>query len=313
MIVKKNLDPIKVLSYGWQEVTYSAIIAIIVYLAYKYLPGGSYIALPFVPIGIVGSAVAIFVAFRNNSSYNRWWEARQIWGTLINSSRTFARQLTNFLDAHPKPSPGEVEQLTAFKEEMILRHIAFVHALRMHLRRQDDWQEIRPYLTEADYTDFMEKQNKPHWLLSRQGERIYETKAQGMLSDLESFHLENCLIQFADDQGACERIKNTPIPRQYDVFTRVFVWVFATALPFGLLSLFPEESGLTFITIPVSILIAVIFAIMEKTGSVIENPFENKVTDIPISALSNTIERDLKEQIGMQLPPKLQAVDGYLF
>lgn len=315
MIIKRNFQPHKVLSYIWRETLYALLLAGVVYVGFRMLPAGGQLAVPFVPIGVLGSALAIFVAFRNNSAYGRWWEARQLWGNLVHYSRVFARLIMTFVDSHRHTAQFNPEAAAPFQREMVRRQIAFAHALRLHLRRQESWEDLRPFLPEAEYTELLGKQNKPNWILYRQGSRIYDAMANGTLQGFDSFQLEGCLAQFANYQGACERIKDTPLPRQYDFFTRLFVWLFATVLPFGLLSLFTAAPALAWLIIPLSVLIAGVFTIMEKTGAVNEDPFENRITDVPLTALCNTIERDLLEQLGGEqvLPEKLQPVDGYLF
>ncbi len=317
MIVKRNFHPLRVWPYIWREVVYALSISIIVWAGATLLPGGASLALNFTPIGVLGSALAIFVAFRNNSAYGRWWEARQIWGMLINWSRIFARLVITFVDSHRHTAQYDAAAAPAFTQEMVYRHIAFAHALRFHLRREERWEELRPFLPEEEFRQLLSRQNKPNYLLQIQGRRIYDAMASGTLQGFDSFQLEGCLAQFANHQGACERIKNTPLPRQYDFFTRLFVWIFATLLPFGLLSLFLQGgqfSPAAWLVIPLAVVIAAVFTIMEKTGAANEDPFENLVTDVPLTALCNTIERDLKEQLGeTALPEKLLPVNGYLW
>jgi putative membrane protein len=136
---------------------------------------------------------------------------------------------------------------------------------------------------------------------------------QEILGPFDNISMEPTLAGFNNFQGACERIKNTPLPRQYDFFTRVFVWVFSFLLPFGLLSFFTSDPSLSWLIIPLSIIISGVFVIMERTGAANEDPFENKVTDVPLTALCNTIERDLKEMLGEgELPSKTEPENGYL-
>lgn len=120
----------------------------------------------------------------------------------------------------------------------------------------------------------------------------------GILGGFDSFQMEGQLLALANYHGGCERIKNTPLPRQYDFFTRVFVQVFSGLLPFGLLGFFVGSPSLSWLVIPLSVIISGVFILMERTGAANENPFENLITDIPMTALCNTIERDLLEMLG---------------
>ncbi|MFN7120318.1 MAG: bestrophin family protein [Saprospiraceae bacterium] len=313
MIIKRNFHPLRVWSYIWREVSYSLLLAIIIYFIYLQWDQGSQLAIPFTPVGVLGSALAIFVAFRNQSAYGRWWEARQLWGGIVNSSRVLARLIITFADSHSHQPNYDINRSTSFKKDMIYRQIAWVHALRLHLRKQKDWEILKSLLHENEFYDIIQRQNKPNYLQTIMGRHIYAAMADGTLGGFDSFQIEGQLLALANYQGACERIKNTPLPRQYDFFTRLFVWTFATVLPFGLLSLFTVTPNLAWLIIPLTVLIAGMFTIMDKTGSANEDPFENLVTDVPLTALCNTIERDLKEQLNEPLPPKLEPQNGYLW
>lgn len=271
------------------------------------------LAINFTPIGVLGSALAIFVAFRNNAAYGRWWEARKIWGGVVNSSRVLARLIITFADSHTHLENYDSQKSEAFKRSMVLHCIAWAHALRLHLRQQDHWEEIRPMLLSSTYQELLKSHNKPNYLHLLMGKKVYEAMANGTLGGFDSFQIEGQLLALANYQGAAERIKNTPLPRQYDFFTRMFVLLFTLLLPFGLAALFTTPS-LSWMMVPVSILISCVFIIMERTGAANEDPFENSITDVPMSSLSNAIERDLKEMIGhSELPEKAVPIDGYLF
>lgn len=314
MIVKRNFHPLRVWSYIWREVTYALALSVVVYVVFLVWEDGALLALPFIPVGVLGSALAIFVAFRNQSAYGRWWEARQLWGGIVNSSRVLTRLVINFANSHSHQQNYDKARSEVFIQAMVYRQIAWVHALRLHLRKQSTWEEIKPFLSDEEYADILTRQNKPNYLQMLMGRQIYEAMANGTLGGFDSFQIEGQLLALANYQGACERIKNTPLPRQYDFFTRLFVWTFATMLPFGLLSLLITSPQLTWLIIPLTVIIAGMFTIMEKTGAANEDPFENRVTDVPLTALCNTIERDLREQLSeTNLPPKLEPVDGYLW
>lgn len=315
MIVKRNFNPIKVWRYIQQPMLFVILWSTAVWALYHYTHAPEML-LSFTPIGVLGSALAIFIAFRNNSAYGRWWEARQIWGSLVNHSREFARMTINFVDVCIRAHPERKAEMNAFKKELVYRHIAFVHALRFHLRKQEQWEEIKGFLKKEDYRQVKSSINKPNFINMLNGDGLRKGQDQGMLEWYHTFQIEANLTQFANHLGKCERIKNTPLPRQYDFFTRVFVILFAFLLPFGLLNFVQTEALLphSWLIIPFSFLIAGVFVIMERTGAANEDPFENRVTDVPLTALCNTIERDLREMLGeTDLPPKLQAEQGYLY
>lgn len=313
MIVKKNFHPLKVWGYIKNQVLFALAWALAVWTLFA-LAGITELALNFTPIGVLGSALAIFVAFRNNSAYGRWWEARTIWGGIVNSSRVLGRLVITFTDAHAHQPNYDAARSEAFKQRLVYQLIAWVHALRFHLRREEKWDELKPLLDPEDWNLLNKAQNKPNYLQLLMGRQIYQAMANGTLGGFDSFQMEGQLLALANYQGASERIKNTPLPRQYDFFTRLFVLLFAALLPFGLLGFFSSTPGLSWLIIPISVLISGVFTIMERTGAANEDPFENLVTDVPLTALCNTIERDLREMLGEEnLPEKLVPQQGYLF
>jgi putative membrane protein len=310
MILKKNFNPLKVISYVWRELLAATLVSGLVF--WLYTQEVKTVALPFTPIGILGTALAIFLAFRNNASYARWWEARTIWANLLNSSRIFARQIiANADSALAFDKGGGTDKVQAYKKEMIHRQIAFAHALRLELRRQTVWEEIKPFISETEYRELLGAQNKANLLLQKQGARIKEGMRAEILGPFDNITLEPNLAACNNWQTACERIKETPMLRQYEYFTRLFVWIFIVLLPFSLMDALKAMPALV---MPFAIVIAFVFATIERVGAVNENPFENKIQDVPLTAICRTIERDLKEQLGeTDLPPKLEPENGYLY
>jgi putative membrane protein len=312
MIVKRNFDPRKVITYVWQEVTVALIVATAAYLAATLL-GWSFVALSFAPIGLLGSALAIFLAFRANTSFVRWGEAAQSWTAITAASRVFGRLVVTFTDAHRHTPQYNAAVAEAFKRELIQRQIAWVNALRLELRGQEDWQDVKPFLPTAEASILRQQPNKPLFLMQRQGQRIYDAMASGTLQGFDSFQMEGQLAALAAQQAICERIKAIPIPRQYDYFTRLFVRVFVALLPFFLLKTLAGD-GVAWLVIPLSGIIAFLFTTIERTGAVNEDPFENRITDVPLTAICRVIERDLRATLGeTDLPPILEPQDGYLF
>lgn len=312
MILKKIFTPFAVARYMQRELLAATLLSGAVYFLYhgRHL---AQVGLPFSVAAILGSALAIFIAFRNNSSYARWWEARTLWGGIVNPSRVLARLVVTFADSHahqPNYNPARSER---FKTEMVHKVIAWVHALRLHLRGQTDWHTLRPFLSEAEYAQLLGVQHKPNFIHLITGKQIYAAMADGTLGGFDSFQMEGQLLALANYQGGCERIKHTPLLRQYHFFTQLFLLVFMAVLPFSLVGEF-HRMGAPWLMAPVSILVSFVFGVMGKVGEVNEDPFENRITDVPLSAQCNTIERDLREMLGeTDLPPKLEAQDGYLF
>jgi putative membrane protein len=312
MILKENFDLTKVARYVWKDMALASGASAAAYIAYHSLslPAA---ALPFAPIAVLGSALAIFLAFRNNTSYARWAEGAQFWFSIKTQSRIFARLIVTFVQSHRHTPQYNPEQAALFRQHTVRRQIAWAHALRLQLRGQEAWHELRPYLPDEEYAVMLTRHNKPGYLMERQGHHIYDAMAQGTLQGFDSFQLEGTLAQLAAQQSGCERLKAIPIPRQYDYFTRVFVHLFTAILPFCLLSLF-TASGTTWLIFPFALLIAFLFVTVERVGAVNEHPFENRITDVPMTAICNAIERDLLEVLEEPaLPAKLEPQAGYLF
>jgi putative membrane protein len=312
MILKRNFDPRKVTTYVWPQLLAALTWSAAVYLAYVAL-GLTFVSAPFGILGILGTALAIFLAFRNNTAFGRWGEASQAWTAITAASRTFARLIVTFTDAHRHTPQYRAEAAEAFKREMVYRHIAWVNALRMQLRGQTDVSELAPYLDAGELAALRQAPSKAGALMLAQGRRIYDAMASGILQGFDSFQLEGQLAALASQQAVCERIKLIPVPRQYNYFTRLFVWFFIVFTPLSLVATLVRE-GVGFLLIPLTVIFAFVFAIVQRTGEVNEEPFENRITDVPLTAICRIIERDGRETLGeTDLPPKLEPKDGYLW
>jgi putative membrane protein len=309
VILKRRFDPFKVLQYVRGELLLAATFAVSTFLLHRWEP---LVALPFSIAATMGGALAIFIGFRNNNAYNRWWEARTLWGGVVNSSRVLARLVVTFSDSHAHQPTYDRARSEAFKREMVHKIIAWAHALRLQLRGQNTWDELKPFLPDDEYTQLLAAQNRPNVLMQLMGHRIYQAMADGTLGGFDSFQMEGQLLALANHQGGCDRIKNTPLLRQYHYFTRLFLQVFMVLLPFCLVGDL-EKMGIGWAVVPLAMIIAFVFAVIGKVGEVNEDPFEARITDVPLTAICNTIERDLREMLGEQdLPAKPQPVDGYL-
>ena len=212
MILKKIFDPVAVMRYMRWELTASTFLSVAVYYLY-YNQHLEKVSLPFSIAAILGSALAIFLAFRNNNSYTRWWEARTVWGGIINNSRIFARQIIANADNALASGKASAEQIETYKTEMVYRQIAFAHALRLHLRGQKSLEGFAHLLSKEEFEKVTQKQNIPNFLLFIQGVRIKEGMKREILGAFDNISLEPTLAGFNNFQGACERIKNTPLLR----------------------------------------------------------------------------------------------------
>lgn len=234
------------------------------------------------PFTLIGLALGIFLGFRNNAAYDRYWEGRKLWGALVNVTRSFARQTSNFVidDANRY-------ETRVFHTEMIHRTIAYVHALRHHLRDTSPADDIAEFIPVHEQEAIVDQINKPLYLLRRMGERIREAWQMGWIDKFHLQILEGSLTQMTDIQGACERIKNTPIPFGYTSLTHRIVAFYCFSLPFGIV----DSVGI--LTPIVVFLIAHAFLGLDEIGDEIEDPFGVEPQHLPLTTLCRTIEVNL--------------------
>jgi putative membrane protein len=309
MIVRRNLKLSIVARMTWRAVLFfavagvtSSVIAHVLDLKRDLIPPGA--------VSALSTALAIFLAFRNSSAYDRWWESRKLWGTLINSSRTFARQVMTFTTGEWARKEFGTERLSSMRKLLVYRQIAFAHALRLMLRGQqaEYRQTLEPFLPPDELERVVSSTNAPAMIIELQAETLRDAHHDGMIDNFRHVQFDGTLTSFTDVEGGCERIKNTPLPRPYDYYPRAFLWFYSILLPLSL------ASHLRWWTPAISVPISFLFLVLSNIGRNTEDPFENRIQDIPLTALCRTIERNLREALGEKdLPPPLQPVDGFLF
>lgn len=262
---------------------------------------------PISAIGFLGTAVAILLGFRNNSAYERFWEARKAWGDLTNASRYFASQVMTYIRP-PQGQEQEAPNVADVHQKILFRHLAFVNALRLQLLNDSRWEELKPWLPDDEFQRLEKAANKATQLNHLQAQHLRELHESGWItSQWYVVGLMETLKETYRCQGISERIKNTPLPRQYSFFTKLFVWVFILLLPLGLVQ------HLGWLMLPVYVALAAVFSITERIGSRTEDPFDKKMEDMPLHAICRTIEIDLRQQLGeSSVPPPLKPHDGVL-
>ncbi len=259
-----------------------------------------------VPFTLIGLAVSIFLGFRNNASYDRYWEARKLWGRLVNTSRSFARQVLTLVGP-PSDEIGSGRLVRAFQEDLVRRTVAYVHALRHHLRNSDPFPDLQRFLPEEELQHLRTQVNVPIAILQDIGLRLRGAWRDGWISEYHLPVLEASLTDLTDIQGGCERIKNTPIPFAYTVLTHRIVAFFCFALPFGLVR---TVGALTPVVV---LLISYAFFGLDEIGDQVEEPFGTEAQHLPLNALCRTIEINLLQAIDDDdVPQMLQPDDGIL-
>lgn len=301
-----------------------------------YALGWHFLSLPWQPLALLGTALAFSVGFKNNASYGRLWEARQIYGAIINDSRSFAFTLRDTL--------GGKEDKTV--QMMFYRHFAWLTALRFQLREFRPWEntknrsnknfsegnfsipewgshvedELKRYLNEDELKYILSKKNKSTQLIALQSESLGKLKKEGVLSHIEWLELQKCITRLIDDQGKAERIKNFPYPRNFETVMTFLMYIFIFLLPFGLLKEYEALGKDTFLegytiwfNIPFTALIAWAFHILDTIGESSVNPFEGNPNDVPITQISRMLEIDLKDMLDdKNLPEPLAAQNNIL-
>lgn len=282
----------------------------------------TWLAIPWQPIALIGIGVSFYLGFKNNSSYDRLWEGRKIWGGIVNASRSFTVMTRDFVTNEFSKNPIENEELKGLHHTMVHRHIAWINALAIQLRIPKIWEhnsphedklrkesgifhnesqfdKLKPYLSDSEFQYIMAKGNKASHILSMQSKAIRELKEKGLIDDFRHMELEKMLVEFYALQGKSERIKNFPFPRQYATVNYIFVWIFILLLPFGMLNVFNkvEPSYFAYLAIPFSMLVSWVFILMEMIGDYSENPFEGLFNDVPITSMARSIEIDIRQML----------------
>ncbi|UYZ83903.1 bestrophin [Entomomonas sp. E2T0] len=279
----------------WRRVLFTVLLSSVVVLSHGTLYHYK-IIITAAPFTIWGITLAIFLSFRNNVAYQRFWEARTLWGQLLISSRNLTRQLVSFFP-----------QLTKEEQQAITNKIiAFSYGLRNRLRDNSPLQDLEPYLTKQEYQELEKSPNIPNNLLSKLGIEFanvcQKTNTNAVLLssvDRELSHLSGVL-------SGCEKIKNTPLPFPYILLLHRTVHIYCFVLPFCLV----DSIGWT---TPFAVcFLAYTFFGLDALGDQISDPFDAQQNDLPLDAMSRNLEINVKEIIGQELPEPINPVDDVL-
>ena len=269
------------------------------------------------------------MGFKNNASYDRTWEARKIWGAIVNDSRSFAGSVLAFVQG---------EDQAQIRRELIYRHVAWLTALRYQLRLSRPWEhvndrvntlflptvcesyydrldsELLQYISQEEIDRYKSKANTATQLLATQMKRLHDLVEAGYYNNFQHIELHELVTRFYDGQGKSERIKNFPFPRQYASTALWLTLVFCLLLPWAMLDIFNNYNSWYFILCPViSGLVTWTFFLMEKIGDYSENPFEGSYNDVPITSIARGIEIDLRQMFDdTNVPGPIEAQNGFL-
>jgi ion channel-forming bestrophin family protein len=345
MYIKKNFGFLNILYFtGWHLAW--ILVWVLVVAGIHAVTHWEWMEVPWLPISVIGTAVAFYIGFKNNQAYDRLWEARKIWGGIVNSSRAWGSMVRAYVTNQFAEQHHSDEERWVIHKKLIYRHIAWLYALRSQLLLPTPWEHIsqgermrkvtesrmrrygigllgdldtekylRNYLPKNEHDRLINYRNTATQIIDQQAQDLVELRAKNLIDDFRHMELQNILNQFYDQQGMCERIKKFPLPRQYGSMSFIFVGLFIFLLPFGMISAFHDMAGHWghVVSIPLTVIVAWVYVTMELIGDYSENPFEGLGNDIPMLSLCRVIEIDLKEMLGeADIPEPVEAINGVL-
>ncbi|KPE49045.1 bestrophin family protein [Chryseobacterium indologenes] len=341
MIVRKTIGLKGIVRFAGHHIWWLTSYMILVSLLYK-VAGWHWISIPWLPVSLVGTALAFYIGFKNNQSYDRVWEARKIWGAIVNSSRSWGAMVNSFVKNSPD-TQYTAQELEQIKERLIYRHIAWLYIFRDQLLLPTQWEhvslrwhfgKIAQKRQESEgvglFKDFLNEQqkinyffeepklagaaNKATQLINLQSLDLAELEEKQILHMRRQLDMQKVLSDLYDHQGRAERIKKFPIPRQYANLSFIFNCIFIFLLPLGIVAEFAKlgEAGV-WLMIPFGAIVGWIYVLMELIGDYSENPFEGLGTDIPMLSICRTIEIDLLQMLGKtDVPQPILPVNDIL-
>jgi putative membrane protein len=292
MLLKQNIPISYVFGKIKNEMALLTIYSAAVYVAHTYYDFPD-VSIPLAIPSILGTIISLLLAFRSNQAYDRWWEARTIWGAIVNDSRSFARQVLSFID-----NSYDDEDKSEMKKRMIKRQMAWCYSLSQHLRGQNPHEYLHKFVSEDEKKALAPMNHVPLALMEMHANDLRLLLRMGWINEYQQVSMDETLTRFSNAMGACERIKNTVFPATYSVYIHFLVLFFVLLLPFGLI----EHFGI--FQIPLVVAISSSFFLIEKMAIHLQDPFENKPTDTPTTTISRKIEQDLRQLLKDEFPPE---------
>lgn len=294
MILHKRVP----LAYVFKKISTDLIFIFVVGIIFNYTANHLSAHLPEMPLNVptfLGTAISILLSFKMSQSYDRWWEGRKVWGAIVNDSRSFVLQLQNFT--------GEANQSTV--EKMALRQIGWCYALGQSLRGLNPLDNLEQHLSRHDIELISQHVNKPLALLQLNMLEIRELKQSNKIDSIQQTHLDQTLVRLCDSMGKAERINSTVFPVTYRLFLHFAIYLFVITLSIALRNIEP------LFEIPLLVLISAVFLLLEKTAFHLQDPFRNRPSDIPVTAIARTIEINIKQLLKWEQVPKPLTSDTF--
>lgn len=341
MLVNKSLTFRGIMAFSGHHLIWLSAWMLLIASLYHFTDW-KWLSIPWLPVSLIGTAVAFYVGFKNNQAYDRLWEGRKVWGGIVNSSRMWGTIVQNFI-RNRNISDKEKE---ALQQQLIHRHIYWLYTLRSQLLQPTQWEHLslefigigrynekrsqrfglglyadedearhwKKYLDPEEADMLKNKANAATQLINLQARQIASLQEEGILDQFKYSDMQKILNDFYDHQGKLERIKKFPLPRQYGSLSFIFVCIFITLLPFAIVSEFAKISDLgIWLSVPFGVIIGWVYVNMELVGDYSENPFEGLFNDVPMLSLCRTIEIDLLQMLDeTDVPKPVSARNGVL-
>lgn len=294
MIITHNIRLGRIISGTWKLSTFNLFVCVAAWAANEFFIR-EHFEFPIVIPTLLGTALAFFVGFNNNQAYDRWWEGRIIWGALVNESRTWARQCIQYIP---------YKENHALIRRFVLRHLAFINALRENLRSADQG-TYRKYLTEDELNHIHKFTNKHSAILDLQAKALNEAYTSGLIDGFKFMQLNNSITVLCNEMGKSERIKNTVFPTTYSYYSKMFIWVLIASVTI----VFSNTVGLWAILL--GLFIGYVFLTIHSIGDTLLDPFVSMPTGVPLDQISRTIEINLLQMIEEpNIPEPVKSVNN---
>ncbi|WP_290792677.1 bestrophin family protein [Flavihumibacter sp. UBA7668] len=290
MLLRKNIPFSYVLGKIKTELLLITIYAIVIAVLYENYHI-TRISIPIAVPTILGTIISLLLGFRSNQAYDRWWEARHIWGAIVNDSRSLSRQVISFTS-----NLYEDENIQRFRQRLINRQIAWNYALGQSLRKKSALKGLDKWISKKDYEYAEGFDNVPAALLDLHSRDIKVSLDKGWINTYQHVELDRTISRLCDCMGKCERIKNTVFPVTYSLYIHFSLLLFIALLPFGVIQYFGMFE------VPLVVAISASFLLIEKMAIHLQDPFENKPTDTPMTSIAAGIEKNLKQMLAEEVP-----------
>lgn len=287
-------------SYIVNKVKFDLIYVLLVSLLVLFITSKYQKLLPEMPLTIpafIGTAISILLSFKLSQSYDRWWEARKIWGAIVNDSRSLVIQLQSLTLS--------VDE--AKIKKIAFRQIAWCYSLGQSLRGLDPAENLEKFISSEEMTELKQHNNKPLALLQLHSKDLKALKDNGQIDTFSRIQLDNTIVRLCDAQGKAERIKTTVFPSTYRLFLHAIIYLFIVTLSIAL----KDVAG--FFEIPLLLLISSAFLLLEKSATHMQDPFENRPTDTAMTAIARIIEINIKQLLKeSEIPEPVRPEKFYL-